>query len=145
VSDDLSNAGVIIAVITIVFVGLGSVFIGWPSKSERRTEPSFDTLPQKANPPPSTPTHSLAYSPVAATAPSDPGAVVGTIIIIAGLFIAAGGILSWLFADPTNSAVRQIVAALWLLCGLVGLIITAIGIATIVIERAVLFRGKPPR
>lgn len=118
----------------VFFHGLVVPFLIWWSRKPEQY--AFETVSGPAM----TPTLSPSLQVSAPTAPviTAPGAVIGTLVIILGLVIAAGGILSWLFADPANSAVRQVVAALWLLSGVAGFIIAAIGTATIVIERAVL-------
>jgi hypothetical protein len=65
---------------------------------------------------------------LAQRAPINPALAWNVVIIVAGIFIAVIGLGAWLIADPSNSAFRQTVAALWLIAGLLGLVITAIGV-----------------
>jgi hypothetical protein len=64
----------------------------------------------------------------------DPAFAWNVAVIVAGGIIGVIGLGAWLVADPTNSALRQAVAALWLIAGLLGLLISAVGVlgATIV-------------
>jgi hypothetical protein len=48
-------------------------------------------------------------------------------VVVVGSLIAVIGLGAWLVADPTNSAFRQTVAALWLIAGLLGFVSAAIG------------------
>jgi hypothetical protein len=49
-------------------------------------------------------------------------------VILVGSLIALIGVFAWLLADPGDSAPRQTVAALWLLAGILGVLIAAVGI-----------------
>jgi hypothetical protein len=49
-------------------------------------------------------------------------------VIVVGILIAMIGLANGLFADPDNSALRQTVAALWVIQGLIGLLIAAVGV-----------------
>lgn len=61
----------------------------------------------------------------------------GVLVIIIGAIVALGGLGAGFFAKPVYSAVQQVVSALWVLSGLAGLIIAAIGIAIVAL--------RPPR
>jgi hypothetical protein len=50
------------------------------------------------------------------------------VVIVVGSVIAVIGLLVWAAADPTNSALRQTMAALWLIAALLGLLIAAAGV-----------------
>jgi hypothetical protein len=73
-------------------------------------------------------------APAQGAVPSPPAAVLGpafgwnVAVIVIGTLIAAGGLVAGLFADPEDSALRQTVAALWVIQGLLGLIIAAVGV-----------------
>jgi hypothetical protein len=49
-------------------------------------------------------------------------------VVVTGCIIALSGIMAWARADVGDSAPRQAVAALWLIQGLIGILIAAIGI-----------------
>jgi hypothetical protein len=49
-------------------------------------------------------------------------------VIAVGALIAFIGLIVGLSADPENSALRQTVKALWVIQGLIGLLIAAVGI-----------------
>jgi cation transporter-like permease len=50
------------------------------------------------------------------------------VVIVIGALVALIGIFAWLFADTGDSALHQTVAALWLLAGILGILISAVGI-----------------
>jgi hypothetical protein len=50
------------------------------------------------------------------------------LVLAVGLLIAIIGLSYGLFADPGDSALRQTVAALWVIQGLLGLLIAAVGV-----------------
>lgn len=58
----------------------------------------------------------------------------GTVIAVVGGIVAANGILSGFTASP-GSAPQQTVAALWMIEGLLGLLITAIGLLIVTISK----------
>jgi hypothetical protein len=60
-------------------------------------------------------------------------------VIFVGAFIAVIGLVTGLTAQPGDSAPRQTVAALWMIEGLLGLLISAVGIvgATIATGRVI--------
>jgi len=81
-------------------------------------------------------------TPVPPPSPSRPGSINpviawNVVVIVAGVFIALIGLLSGLAANPEHSAVRQTVAALWVIQGLLGLLIAAVGILGATIARAI--------
>ena len=49
-------------------------------------------------------------------------------MIIVGVLVAIIGLINGLAANPENSALRQTVSALWVIQGLIGLLIAAVGI-----------------
>jgi hypothetical protein len=49
-------------------------------------------------------------------------------VIVVGALIAVIGLINGLAADPENSALRQTVAALWVIQGLFGMLIAVVGI-----------------
>ena len=51
-------------------------------------------------------------------------------VIVVGSFIRLVGLTVDITADPTNSAMRQTVAALWMIEGILGLAIASVGAAT---------------
>ena len=55
-------------------------------------------------------------------------AVWNVVVIAIGILIALIGLFFGLTADPENSAFRQTVKALWIIQGLIGLLIAAVGI-----------------
>ena len=57
--------------------------------------------------------------------------------IVLGLLIAVAGLSLGGFVDTSDSAIRQTVAALWMLCGLVGLLIAAVGTLGATIAHAI--------
>jgi hypothetical protein len=135
--DDFGNIEFIISCVLVLFIFLAPVLIMALQKKEQYASgPDVPRSGGRDTPP--TSSRPIQVSAPAVPTASGPGAVLGALIVVLGMVIAAGGVLSWLFTDPTNSAVRQIVAALWLLCGLTGSLIAVIGIALIVIERAIL-------
>jgi hypothetical protein len=71
--------------------------------------------------------HSAPTVEVALGTGTNPAFAWNVAVIVVGGLIAAIGLGAWLLADPTNSAFRQTVAALWLIAGLLGLVIAAIG------------------
>ena len=56
--------------------------------------------------------------------------------IVTGIVIAAIGLFDGSTAEPGDSAVRQTVAALWVIQGLIGLLTAAVGIAGATITNA---------
>jgi hypothetical protein len=54
--------------------------------------------------------------------------VSNAVVIFVGAFIAVIGLVAGLSAQPGDSAPRQTVAALWMIEGLLGLLISAVGI-----------------
>jgi uncharacterized membrane protein len=65
---------------------------------------------------------------------------------VVGFVIAFVGLAAGLTADPEESAIRQIVAATWTLCGIVGLLIAAVGLlgATVIHAIKVARPSAPP-
>jgi hypothetical protein len=61
----------------------------------------------------------------------------GILLILVGALVAFAGLTSGLGAQPGDyGAVRQVVTAVWTLTGVVGLAISAIGIAAIMVIRS---------
>lgn len=59
---------------------------------------------------------------------TNPPVVWNVVVIVVGVLIAVVGLINGLASEPENSAVRQTVGALWVIQGLLGLLIAAIGI-----------------
>jgi hypothetical protein len=56
-----------------------------------------------------------------------------SVVIFVGAFIAVIGLVAGLSAQPGDSAPRQTVAALWIIEGLLGLLISAVGIVGVTV------------
>jgi hypothetical protein len=67
-------------------------------------------------------------APPAIATKISPALIFNIITIVIGVLVAVVGFAAWIGADPTNSALRQTVAALWLIAALLGLVIAAIGV-----------------
>lgn len=65
-------------------------------------------------------------------------------MIAVGAVIALAGLGAGFFAQPIHSAVQQAVSALWLLCGLIGLVISAIGLVLVFCSPASDRLGQSP-
>jgi TRAP-type C4-dicarboxylate transport system permease small subunit len=64
-------------------------------------------------------------------------------VIVVGTIIAVCGILLWAVHSPRDNALRQILPALWLIQGLVGLLIAAIGVLGATLVSALNMRREP--
>lgn len=120
--------------------------IDGPQPIADRTEPPLTAPPI----PPAAPIE-VAPAAAAQVSPADRFMAIlgevtpaGTMVIIVGTVVATIGLAMGIGADPGNSSPRQAVAALWIIGGLIGLGIVAIGIATVAITR-VLARGFAQR
>jgi hypothetical protein len=59
---------------------------------------------------------------------TNPAIVWNIVVIVVGVLIAVIGLINGLTANPDNSAFRQTVGALWVIQGLLGVLIAAVGI-----------------
>jgi hypothetical protein len=76
----------------------------------------------------SLPQHGGSTRPVLGAGGTDPVIGWNVAVIVFGSLIGLIGLGAWLLADPTNSALRQTVAALWLIAGLLGFVVAAVGV-----------------
>jgi len=73
---------------------------------------------------------------LAQTGSTNPTLAWNVVVIVVGVLIAIIGLINGLAADPLNSALRQTVSALWVIQGILGLLIAAVGILGATIARA---------
>jgi hypothetical protein len=96
------------------------------SRMAREAERVRTEIDQARHPAPSGPTPAPnPYPTLPRLSPGEQAFRWNITIIVVGALIGIIG--AGLLADPTNSALRQTVAALWLIAGLLGLVIAAIG------------------
>jgi hypothetical protein len=122
-----------------VFVGLPVIgFVVYQMFATIRDAPRPSTLGNNAASvdvaSSNSPQRNESAAPILLVAGINPAFAWNVAVIVAGSLIGVIGLGAWLVADPTNSALRQAVAALWLIAGLLGLLIAAVGVlgATIV-------------
>jgi fumarate reductase subunit D len=73
---------------------------------------------------------------------TNPALAWNVVVIVVGVLIALIGLINGLAANPESSALRQTVGALWVIQGLLGLLIAAVGILGATIASAI---GKARR
>ncbi|HVB16672.1 MAG TPA: hypothetical protein VNF04_09080 [Stellaceae bacterium] len=117
--------GVLLAIAVLIGV-LFLIFL--LSRSVREDNAKIEALraarPSAPVPPAATP----ASRPVPQIGSANPALAWNVVVIVVGVLIAIIGLINGLAADPLDSALRQTVSALWVIQGLLGLLIAAVGI-----------------
>jgi hypothetical protein len=117
---------------TLIFVFLICVVMGWfvhAAYKETRKNSVARAAEWAAHPPePVTSGGPATSTPVPQARGTNPVVIWNVVVIVVGIFIAVIGLINGLTSNPDNSAFRQTVGALWVIQGLLGLLIAAIGI-----------------
>lgn len=125
-----SGQALVLAVLAIIFCG-GIVVAAFVIRHENA---KLDIARARG------PAPAASQVPVGATVSNtgrtNPAFAWNVVIIIVGVLTALIGLINGLFASPIASAFQQTVSALWVIQGLLGLLIAAIGFLGTTIARA---------
>ena len=114
---------------TLVIVALiGVPFICWVVYVAFKEAPIDIATRRAREAMPARSTATSSPTPVPRPGSTNPVIAWNVVVFVAGVFIALIGLWNGLAANPENSALRQTVAALWVIQGLLGLLIAAVGI-----------------
>ena len=98
--------------------------------------PAADVPPPRSSPALVPGVSTTSGPSLAQTGSTNPTLAWNVVVIVVGVLIAIIGLINGLAADPLNSALRQTVSALWVIQGILGLLIAAVGILGATIARA---------
>lgn len=103
------------------------------SRASAQWRPATDGLPTAQNP----------RSAAAVTQRGTAAIGWNAAVIVVGALIALIGLINGLAVDPVNSAFRQTVAALWVIQGILGLLIAAVGVLGATLVHALHYDQQP--
>ena len=125
---DLMESGAAALAVLLICVLLACWFVYSTVKNIREDNARIEAERAARPPAPASavaPAASPAFSPAGST---NPAFAWNVVVIVVGVLIAIIGLINGLAANPESSALRQTVGALWVIQGLLGLLIAAVGI-----------------
>jgi hypothetical protein len=125
---EIMDSGLGLVIFALIVVPLIALFVYSVVKDNRETSARLAEQMARRPPAPVTSVAPATSASVPQASGTNPAVAWNIVVIVAGVFIAVIGLINGLTSNPDNSAFRQTVGALWVIQGLLGLLIAAIGI-----------------